>query len=715
MQKKKLFTMSIISMAAVITCAAFAITSTKQLESFSSVKAADSWTEKAYVAPTGNSVGYKHYYLGCPGNYRTSDAEHLQDVSLEDITIPQLNVIDRSAVDSDDGILNVSEAKIRYLDQTTTLGQDPGTAVFVSDAGHNAVFFSRSNELGDDHYSEFRFLKNCTNLTSITFEYRYLDFNESHIKEGDKHSFFEIHTPDGYQRYYLSMINDDAWHTMTIPVREDTYETADSFLFNIYEFQGHCYVSNLQFHGFDDLNLEPASTLDAINPITISDLGITSGTQLDNTAHIIKSYDYLANNGIDLWLQLDYSVVSGDNYFYFYLFNQENEDGAVFRFIVNRTDDDGIVPVRLYANSGAGNTGTDFPAASTLFYFPRRSGIKSSQDVIIHVSAVLTDAATNTFEIAFTAGIKGGEQWYPNTNAEASENTPVKYHIELGANYFADNKHNKIRFSCSSNAVVNLNDAASEEVMTVYKDAFNNVVGKTSATTLALPNYTVENKTLVAWFDLDGNRVTDGQTVNTKLIIRPIFVDTQSEMRTLKDFGLDDRTYEADCGETISSKYFSSTNNRVDIYFTYNFESSTDNDNWFTFGFPYDGIDGYSRLRVRINNTNNKQLNGYISGGSLGGEGGSTAFSSSNEMRTTLKDTLFIHCTIIDEGNNAATLTIEFTNLATGATFSATRNVTFSGFTGNPQSWGLDATNAYRNKFGISNPVRCAVTLRSVF
>lgn len=106
---------------------------------------------------------------------------------------------------------------------------------------------------------------------------------------------------------------------------------------------------------------------------------------------------------------------------------------------------------------------------------------------------------------------------------------------------------------------------------------------------------------------------------------------------------------------------------------------------------------------------------GYISGGSLGSEGGSTAFSSSNEMRTTLKDTLFIHCTIIDEGNNAATLTIEFTNLATGATFSATRNVTFSGFTGNPQSWGLDATNAYRNKFGISNPVRCAVTLRSVF
>jgi len=70
MKKKRLFTMSIISMTAVITCATFAITSTKQLESFSGVKAADSWTEKAYVAPTGNYVGYTHYYLGCPGNYR---------------------------------------------------------------------------------------------------------------------------------------------------------------------------------------------------------------------------------------------------------------------------------------------------------------------------------------------------------------------------------------------------------------------------------------------------------------------------------------------------------------------------------------------------------------------------------------------------------------------------------------------------------------------
>ena len=111
----------------------------------------DSWTEKAYEAPTGESVGYKHYYLGCPGNYRTSDAEHNVDVTLEEITIPALNVIDSSEVTYGSEILNINESKIKYCDQSIDFydKNSGGHAVFVEDQGHQAVFFSRSGNLTD--------------------------------------------------------------------------------------------------------------------------------------------------------------------------------------------------------------------------------------------------------------------------------------------------------------------------------------------------------------------------------------------------------------------------------------------------------------------------------------------------------------------------------------------------------------------------------------
>ena len=104
------------------------------------LSAVDSWTEKAYVAPTTSENGYKHYYLGCPGNYRTSDSDHLNEVSLEDITVSALTSIERAAVDGGDNILLVNEAKIKYLDQSTSMGVDGGTAVFVRDNGHDALF-----------------------------------------------------------------------------------------------------------------------------------------------------------------------------------------------------------------------------------------------------------------------------------------------------------------------------------------------------------------------------------------------------------------------------------------------------------------------------------------------------------------------------------------------------------------------------------------------
>ena len=710
MNKKTIIAASFTSLLTIATMAALSISSNNQFNSFYGVKAATSWTEKAYVAPTSDSVGYKHYYLGCPGNYRTSDAEHLQDVSLEDITIPQLNVINRSQIDTNDGILNVNEAKIKYLDQTTTLGEEPGVATFVRDSGRDAIFFSRSNELGDDHYSEFRFTTTSNDLTSVTFDYRYLDFNETHVASdgGGHHSFFELRVNGSYERVYYDLINDDAWHSATIPVRQDDVDNVEAILFNIYEFQGHCYVSNLHFNGFDDLSLESASALDATNPVTISDLGLTSGMTVTDAGHKFGSYDFVTNKNLDFWFDIDYSVVSSDSYFYLYFFNAENEDGAVFRYQVNRTQDDGIVTLYLHTNSGKTNTGTTMPTSPLTHYFPRKSGIKSTLDVSIHITAECIDETNNTFKLTFTGGVRGGEQWYPSTNPEALTNEVLTYNVELGANYFDDGNHNKIRFSCKNDASVTFNDLASEEKFVVYKDAFGNVVGKTNNTTIALPNYSVEDKTLVGWFDLNGNKVVDNQTVTTKTIVRPVFTNTKANMMTLRDFGIADRDYEASCGETISPTGANVTNS-LDVYFTYKFYSSTSNDNYMVLGIPYDGIDAKTRLLIRIDNNNDTNLKGYISGGSLGSAGAEGTSFSTSGFRGTLQQTLLVHISLVDNGSNSATITVEFTNLVTDAVYSTSRNVTFS------VDWGLGASYVNRNKFGISNCINCNTTIRSVF
>ena len=680
-------------------------------------KAADSWTEKAYVAPTENSVGYKHYYLGCPGNYRTSDAEHLNEVSLEDITIPKLNVIDRSAVDSGDAILNVNEDKIKWLDQTTVLGQEPGTAVFVNDAGHNAIFFSRSNQLGDGNYSEFRFNTNSSNLTSVTFDYRYLDYNESHVaSDGQGHHYFFEFKTSSYKRVNYDLINDDQWHTATIPVRDDARDNVTAFLFNIYEFQGHCFVSNFHFNGFDDLELEAATLLDTVDPVTISDIGLTSGFTIPGN-HQFGTYDYNSHKAIDLWFEYNYTLNTADSYVLFYLFNQYDEAGAVIRLQTNRTDDDGIVPAYIFTMNDYGPSSTIVKtpgSAGTFFYFPRISGVKSTTQNVVHITANCIDATTNTYEVAFMLGVKGGDLYYPSTNAEALDNQKVTFKIELGATYFDENYHQRVRFSSVNNDTCTATDylpQATPEV--VYYDHLGNIVGKKVTNTLQLPAYAIQSNKLAGWFDQDGNKLENGQTITKRIIARPVFVNEQDHMFTLTDVGFaSSLAITPSSGEANSPYSYSlESGNRIDFYFVYQFEGRTANDNYFVFGMNYDFIDAATRVMIRIDNgPNDKRVCGYIYGASLGNAGADgTRFESSNVVRANENTPLLVHVTLIDNGSNSASVNLDFTNLANNATYSTSRDVSFA------TDWNLSPTYDARNRFGYTRPIGCSATIKSVF
>ena len=684
----------------------------------SGVKAVDSWTEKAYEAPTTSEVGYKHYYLGCPGNERTSDVDHNNPVTLEQITIPALTALDPANVDANNKITLINEAKIKWFDQSTTLGTDGGTAQYVLDQGHQALFFSRSNNLSDSHSSEFRFsFSSISKLTSISFDYRYLDYNTTTTNAGgdvgQDHIFTQVHN-SAYNPIDFDFVNDDEWHHAVIS-KASSYTAVVDFIIKIHDFQGHFFISNLEINSFDELGLQAVSGADAIAPVTLSDVGIADGTAVPahTSGHVFGSYDFYANKGIDIWFKYQHTNESGA-FRYFYLFNQDNEDGIVFR-LNNRNEDDGYVPLRVYTvNAYSGTTtvvqGCDQPG--TIFWFPYQSGIKTSTSNIVHVRAYCIDETNNTFRCEITMGVEGGIQRYPSTLPEDGTNTPMSFDIELGSAYFDGGLHRRIRFSASSATFSTLYDATSEEQVVVYKDYDGTVLGKKASNSLELVNYNVQGKTLVGWFDHRGNRVRNGDSVTGKLIVKPVFTDTTNKMVTLTDYGLNSSytLTHADSGFASSGSIYPETGNSIDFYYTYKFLSKDSADNYFIVGLPFDEIDEQSRIYLRIDNPSSTKLSGYIYGKSLGIAGAEgTSFSSGDGVRSTSYDPLLVHINLVDNGSNNVTITINFLNLVTGATFSQTRTTTFA------VDYALSSEYAARNRLGIIGAINCTATIESVF
>ena len=436
-------------------------------------------------------------------------------------------------------------------------------------------------------------------------------------------------------------------------------------------------------------------------------------------AQVYSSYNFDNIKAIDLWLEYEYELQASDSYFLIYLFNEHDEAGATFRLQNNRAEDDGIVSSYIYTMNAYGPATTFVQGAGnpgTYFYFPRMSGVKSTTQNVIHITADCVDETNNTFEISYTIGVKGGTLCYPSTNAEALDNQKKTFLIELGENYFNNGSHNLIRFSSIGKAKVTISDVEPQTSApsVTYLDANNVAVGKKNTETLELPALKVENKTLVGWFDLAGNKVNDGQEITSKLVISPLFTDTQEHMFSLTDLGFDPLVeVSSSTPEAQSTRDYSlSSGNRVDFYFIYQFVERTAADNYFICGMNYDFVDEETRIMIRIDNgVNDHRICGFIYGKCLGGDAGvaGSRYESPDGMRPNEKTPLLVHIVLIDNGNNSASVTLEFTNLVTKATYSTSREPSFA------VGWNLTSTYSSRNRFGFVAPIGCSATMRDVF
>ena len=453
--------------------------------------------------------------------------------------------------------------------------------------------------------------------------------------------------------------------------------------------------------------LDEATTLDGITPISLSDLNINDGATVPahTSSHLYGNYDFNGNKGIDLWFKPQYQKHTDDAWGYFYLFNKHDESGIVFRFQYNRTQDDGVLPLMIYTANGygAGTTVTrGAGTAGTYFCFPATSGIKSTTDNLFHVTAYCVDETTNLYRCAFTGGVVNGTQYYPSTSESDTSNTPLTFDIELGANYFTGSE--VIRFSSSTNDLKLYGYEIQEDIV-VYKDIDGSFIGKKAGTVVHAPKYNKLDKKLIGWFDQKGNKVTEGQQTSGKTIVQPIFVDEHEDMIVPSDIQLGEKGEWFDVNgttvteETASGIGYVPTSNRVDLYFIYQSTAFTSSDRWSKFGFPYDFVDAKSRLFIRINENNDGRFEGFVFGGSLGNEGDpGTYYNLGNAFRKQ-GDNILIHLTVIDNGNNSVLFTLEATNLRTRVTNFVNYNVTFTQYS---MSEGAD-----RNKMALLPAVKC--------
>lgn len=484
----------------------------------------------------------------------------------------------------------------------------------------------------------------------------------------------------------------------------------------VHEFNEHNNCIHCGKTAFEVYGLSEATALDKANPITVSDIGLASGIQVDNTGHKWGRYDFNANKAIDLWIDYDYALSAGDDYFMVFLFNQENEQGAILRLQTNRAEDDGIVPCYIYTTNGAAD-GTTIPTSPTLHYFPRITGVKSSTDNVLHVSAYCVDESVNTYRVTYTLGVKGGTQYYPSLNPEDQTNTPISFDIQLGADYFDNGLHKFIRFSGINGAVATISDTVSEDSsFVVYKDANGEVIGKKETDKFEPIAYKIDGLTLSNWFDSKGQKLAKDQGIATKTIAKPVFLNTTANMFTLSGFGFASEMNLAfgTTQETISPHGVSISSGELDVYFIYNFEEASDADNYVVLGFPFDGIDAATRVLVRINNIHSdgldSRLSGYIYGSGLGNAGDEgTRFDSPAGMRDRQKDPILVHINAVDNGDQTFRFTFSFTNIVTGVSYSTYRDASFA------VDYGFGEAYIDRNKFAVSGIVNCKATISNAF
>ena len=248
--------------------------------------------------------------------------------------------------------------------------------------------------------------------------------------------------------------------------------------------------------------LEAANALDAIQPITVSDMGGTSGSYVHTGAegHTFLNYNFLANGGADIWMKYRYSTIQAESNL-IYILNNHDESGLVMR-LDGRAADDGIAFFYIASFLQSSNSGTDsdIPASfaeSCKFAFIRPSGVKANTDFILHFGITLTDATKNIFNVKIEGGAVGGTLYQASTGPELNTYEPRSFNIEMGS-AFTGWGNKSIRMSAKTSSDITISDVESAESVVVYKDASGNVLGKISNPgTAKMPNLKVANKTFL--------------------------------------------------------------------------------------------------------------------------------------------------------------------------------------------------------------------------
>ena len=473
--------------------------------------------------------------------------------------------------------------------------------------------------------------------------------------------------------------------------------------------------------------LEAASGLDLIAPLTASDFGFTSGDYLrtGGEGHTFLDYNFLANGGADVWMTYRYSAQQAESML-IYILNNHDESGLRIR-LDTRSEDDGIASMYVFSTNqyydADARPGTDVDILNTAnegahFYFPRPSGFKKDTDIMLHFGVQLTDAVNNVFNVKIEAGAVGGELYQISSGAEAATYSPRTFNIQMGSS-FSGWVNKSFRFTAKTSSDTSISDLESKESVVVYKDAAGNVLGKISNPgTAKMPHLKVANKTALGWFDGKGARLANGAAVSSKHIVTPRFVDTQTNMfvpsdamggkfAVTKGGWFESTSFE---GEYVGNLPVSEISDRLDVYFIYHFVSRTAGDNYAIFGMPYDnGIDGKARILARIDNPTNVNLSGYIYGpntnlGNAGGDG--TGFVQEG-FRANGSD-LLVHFSVSNASAAGLTYGLELINLGDGGVFTASRNVTFN----DPTVYSLN--NPDRNALSLLK-VNCEYNITDAF
>ena len=288
-------------------------------------------------------------------------------------------------------------------------------------------------------------------------------------------------------------------------------------------------------------SLDDATDLDAVLPMTLSDLGQSAFDFSAN--HTFINYKFDENGSFEIKFKYTYTIVSSDdNYELIYLFNNQDEHGLVIRFSTRRvlnadgtcgsdmyiykgTDSSDITATLTDSNGGTYKTlSTDAGLGSC--YIPKKAGIDHDNGATIDIKGILTNAANYSYDIIVSINNQQLDKGY-ETNSE-----PLTIKVTLGADYFSSLSKQCFRFSLNGAKTneVHASDAtttySSKEV--IYKDLDGKIYGKKTLTldqTIPNPTIVKEGYTFYGWHDQNGNK-PDEITENGKYIFTPLFVIT---------------------------------------------------------------------------------------------------------------------------------------------------------------------------------------------